>query len=606
MLTVSGSPCSTPEGLSETDSWRLYSIGLKELQSAYYYLLAEVQTFLENAPPSRATSPNVFSLVRPRSRLRSNTSPPTKISSNAQGPSLEHKHVAATLHAITVKYRISWECAELLIELGGGAPSATSPPASAPSSSLSAPTMSMQAELDRRKNRERAVTLSGEESKAPPVPLISNATSSTSTSTPGPPTASWRASTGRHDLSQRQLVLLRDMLSSGELPLDDDPLVEENLNRNWRWGDAMNSTVTLPSEESGSRGVDHGESGKKKRRGGRMGLTGLRDMLRMLKWSHSEQVTTSHVPSLPAVASTASLSTESSHYSHHYPHGQLVAGGARRASKTSTGPESIRSMKDVPVSPPYSGPPLNHKSSPRRPSLASIFRLGQKSKGGASSSAGESSQDSRSDVRSASRGSNTTGEEDWDRIDAAIDLDTAAHALGIEGPATIKGRKGRMSSFLSEHPAGHALGPTQRPVTPRHGQETTQALRLQAEASPRSIRPMRSTRLSNVEEVDDGERLVPSEGKAKNRVSLPRTSPHRPPSAGQIPGGNRTGSVRSAPPQPVDDPHGLPEIKLSMTPENIKPLLENAKEVHVRCHECIRELHVLLDAMPTGVAFASS
>lgn len=588
-----------------TDYWCVYSIGLRELQSIYHQLLAEVQTTLENAPPSRATSPNVFTLVRPRSRLRSNTSPPNNTSSNSPGSFSEHKHIATNFHAIIVKYKISWECAELLIELGGGTPSAVSPE-SGPSSSLSAPTVSMQAELDRRKNRERAVTLSGEESKAPVAGLISSAAPS-STSTSGPPNASWWASTGRHDLSQRQLVLLRDMLNSGELPPDDAPLLEENVNRNWRWGDAMSSTVTLPSEESGSRGADQGESRKKKRRGGRMGLTGLRDMLRMLKRGHSEQAPTSPVPAISAVPSTASLSTESSHYSHHYPHGQLEAGGAYRAPKTSTGPESVRSTKDMPASSPYSGPPPNHKSSPRRPSLASIFRLGQRNKGGASSSAGESSQDSRSDVRSASRGSNMTGEEDdWDRIEPAIDLNSAGRALGIEGTATIKGRKGWVSPYLSEQPPGHALGPTRRPVTPRHGQDAKQALRLEVEASPRSIRPMRSTRLSNVEEVEDGPRPVTSEGKARNRVSLPRTIPHRPPSRGQMPGSSRTGSVRSAPPQPVDDLHALPDIKLSMTPENIKPLLENAKEVHVRCHECIRELHALLDAMPAGVLPAST
>ncbi|KAF8552674.1 hypothetical protein OG21DRAFT_1604557 [Imleria badia] len=578
---------------------------LKELQSTYHHMLAEVQTFLESAPPSRATSPNVLSLVRPRSRLRSYTSPPTSTSSSSQNTFAEHKQIAATLQAITVKYKISWECAELLIELGGGAPTPSSPPASGPSSSFSAPTVLMQAELDRRKNRERAITLSGEESKPPP--LVSNATPSTSTF--GPPNASWRASTGRHDLSQRQLVLLRDMLHSAELPPDDGPTLEENVNRNWRWGDAMSSTVTLPSEESGSRGANHGEGTKKKRRGGRMGLAGLRDMLRMLKRSYSEQAATPPVPALPGVASTASLNTESSHYSHHYPHGQVAAGVVHRVSKTSTGPESVCCTTGTPVNSPYSGPPLNHKASPRRPSLASIFRLGQKTKATVSSSTGESSQDSRSDVRSASRGSNMTGdEEDWDRIEVPIDLDTAARALGIEGTATIKGRKGLMSPFLSEYPPGHT-GPTLRPVTPRRGQEVTQALRLEVEASPRSIRPMRSTRLSNVEEVEDGER-PPLGAKAKKRVSL------RPPSRGggaqmpvPVPGSSRTGSVRSAPPQPlaIDDPaHGLPEIKLSMTPENIKPLLENAKEVHVRCYDCLRELRALLDVAPAVVLPAST
>lgn len=449
--------------------------------------------------------------------------------------------------------------------------------------------MSMQAELDRLKNRERAITLSGEDSKPPAVSLVSGAMASPAMSSP--PSASWQASTGRHDLSQRQLVLLRDMLHSGEHPHDDVPSLEENVNRNWRWGDAMSSTVTLPSEESGSRGADHGE-GTKKRRGGRMGLTGLRDMLRMLKRSHSEQVAAP--PVLPVGPSTASLSTESSHYSHHYPHGQLGADDVHRVLKTSTGPESIRSTKDTPVNSPYSGPPLNHKPSPRRPSLASIFRIGQRNKGGAPSSAGESSQDSRSDVRSASRGSNMTGDEDWDRVESAIDLDTAARTLGIEGTATIKGRKARMTPFLSEN-HGHASGSTHRPVTPRRVQDSAQVLRMEVEASPRSIRPMRSTRLSNVEEVEDGQQRDRSDAKVRNRVSLPRTSPLRPPSRGAMLAGNRTGSVRSAPPQPLEDPHAVPEIKLSMTPENIKPLLESAKEVHVRCHECIRELRALLD-----------
>ncbi|KIK93399.1 hypothetical protein PAXRUDRAFT_516961 [Paxillus rubicundulus Ve08.2h10] len=579
---------------------------LKELQSTYHHLIAEVHTFLESAPPSRATSPTVLNLVRPRSRLRSHTSPPTNPSASSSGSFAEYKHLAASLYAITSRYKISWECAELLIELGGGTHSPVSPPlpSSGPSSSVSAPTMSMQADIDRRKSRERAVTLSGEDSKVPPVPVIGASTGSTPA--PGPSSASWRASTGRHDLSQRQLVLLRDMLNNGEVPPDNAHAPEDStmmVNRNWRWGDAMSSTVTLPSEESGSRGADTGET-KKKRRGGRMGMSGLRDMLRMLKRSHSEQSVPPPVPSLPiGPSSTASLSTESSigsqsqHYYPH-PHAQLAAGtGARRGSKTSTGPESVRAAREVVANSPYGGPPLNHKASPRRPSLASIFRLGQKNKGATSSSTGESSQDSRSDVRSASRGSNMSGEEDWDRIDSAIDLDSAARALGIEGNTTIKGRKGRLSPFLSEHRT-QAQGHGPRPVTPKRGPDVAHTIRVEVEASPRSIRPMRSTRLSNVEEVEDGERQLRSQLRTKNRVSLPRTSPHRPPSRGQMMNSGKTGSVRSAPPQPLDDGYALPDIKLSMTPDNIKPLLENAREVHSRCNECLRELRTLLDAVP--------
>ena len=101
------------------------------------------------------------------------------------------------------KYKISWECAELLIELGGGPPAPVSQP---------------------------------------------------------------NASTGRNDLSQRQLWHLRDMLNKS----DSSPTMLANLqipeegtavNRTWRWGEATSSTITLPSEESG-----HNSSSAKKRR----------------------------------------------------------------------------------------------------------------------------------------------------------------------------------------------------------------------------------------------------------------------------------------------------------------------------------------------------
>ena len=39
-------------------------------------------------------------------------------------------------------------------------------------------------------------------------------------------------------------------------------------------------------------------------------------------------------------------------------------------------------------------------------------------------------------------------------------------------------------------------------------------------------------------------------------------------------------------------PQPPPELKLAMAPENIKPLVENAKGVHVRLVECIAEIRV--------------
>ena len=39
----------------------------------------------------------------------------------------------------------------------------------------------------------------------------------------------------------------------------------------------------------------------------------------------------------------------------------------------------------------------------------------------------------------------------------------------------------------------------------------------------------------------------------------------------------------------------VPDIKLSMTPENIGPPLENAKEVHMHFNDCIKDMRALLD-----------
>jgi len=74
---------------------------------------------------------------------------------------------------------------------------------------------------------------------------------------------SWRTSTGRHDLSQRQLVPLREMSNNAKAMADVTPegmqaeveeLIAPNVNMEWRWGDAGNSTVTLPEEAGQQRG----------------------------------------------------------------------------------------------------------------------------------------------------------------------------------------------------------------------------------------------------------------------------------------------------------------------------------------------------------------
>jgi serine/arginine repetitive matrix protein 2 len=101
--------------------------------------------------------------------------------------------------------------------------------------------------VGKKRSRERAITLAGDEAK--PTPSTSSIPAALSAPSSSMPTAasnvnnSWRASTGRHDLSQRQLVLLREMLNDANAMADVTPedmeaemeeLVAPNANKEWR------------------------------------------------------------------------------------------------------------------------------------------------------------------------------------------------------------------------------------------------------------------------------------------------------------------------------------------------------------------------------------
>lgn len=611
------------------------SIVLKQQQETHRDLVLQMQQKLDaqaqlaQQPAARAVSPSFFNLTKPKTRARSNTNP-------GNHPGARYKELAAAFYSINSKYRISWECAELLVDLADGT-SGTG----GPSSSVSAPVgLSTGGE---KRGRERAITLAGDESKPPtPTPGMSSSMIATSNSAPsaGPPPASppaWRASTGRHDLSHRQLVLLREMLNNAEAVLSADgggvpltvleestPSSADNLqvNKDWRWGDPMSSTVTLPSEEQS------GESSKKKRRMSKLvGMTGLRDMLRALKRNHSE--VTANKEQLPplspmahnhAMLSTASLSTDTSYdrssASHNLPKPTAHPQQQRRRAKTSAGPEIVakagkererdREPRDQSPSR-YVIQSLNVKSSPRRPSLASIFRLGSKKTTPPSTSVtdlstngsdGNYTESSRPGTRLGSNpqsSAESTFEEDWDRIDSASDLDAAAKALGVnlgsgsdgkDGGSTVRIKKGKSPYLQYQAPSSSSQLP--RPSTPRRSASGSQ-LSLWAESPSKSKSRIhhqatpRAPRLSNVDESVEGVKLKEQERERKRSSSR---------ASGKI---QKSGSVRSMPPQQV-----FPESRLAMTPENIKPLLENAKEVHARLGDCIMEIRRLLDSDGLG------
>ncbi len=621
----------------------LLSTGLKELQSVYQFLAVEAQTTLlerSRHHPTRATSPTFFNLPRPRSRARSNTSPNPSIE-----PTGPQKQFAAAFFHLDHKYKVSWECAELLIELGGGSPAPTSQPNSSLSPSAQQ-SMQYGDSISGRKSRERAITLAGDEA-TPPFSMAFSGPSVTS------PPAEWRASTGRNDLSQRQLWLLRDMLNKS----DSSPTMLANLqipeegtavNRNWRWGEATSSTITLPSEESGRN-----SSSAKKRRYSRIGMSGLRDMLRSL--TRGQQPTSyPPVPFRPPSSASTSASSicddQSVGHSHSQGQGHPVISSSTGRDPEDTPPPVARAS-----SPFGTSPSLTHKS-PRRPSIASIFRFAQKAKptsparcdskprilhsySSGSDLGGSSSRSRNGGWTVDGNGDEEEEDGDWDHIDSAKDLDldvASASALGLRDVngstiATVRGRRSKQRQH-QQHPYQPEKGTisnasqsssslwTESPSTGSRSQVSLAATAtMTVTRSPPVATPplpqtctvtpstyLRPTRLSNVEEMAEAqldndqvhthEQTTRAKSKDKGKGKSPRrTSSRR---------GRLTGSVRSAPP-PTPAPAPLPlqdgdgSLGLSLTPETIRPLLENAREVHVRCTECVDELRALLAARPS-------
>ena len=748
---------------------------LKDLQNTHDTLVVEVQTLLdthvhlrqrvqqpqpvERSLPPTASFPKFFTRLksRPKTRARSNTvgfttsdspnvdSAPFDVTVTASQEA--YNRFVEAFWSINYKYKVSWECAELLIELGSGSVGAdgdgvgvVSAPTSAATTSVSAPAIQQhltgtgEGTIFNLKGRERAITLAGDESKQsttpplsptahyepenycqslPPSAIVSTGSNSMSvgvetcdaTSNGGPPltspltsqsSTSWRASTGRHDLSQRQLVLLREMMSNngdasivgafdneGGLhppPANFPILAEEGVelrpsmypspysqfvNRDWKWGDARNSTISFSESGIGAEGV--GGDGKmdkeKRRRSVKLGMGGIRDMLRSLKKGHklglqqtensnpgevqSTQQCNHHVdgrfPAAVALAqptnSTTSLSTKSSIGSKSV-HNQAqvhqqqnpisrIPSQIQRRGRSSTGPESMRSNK---------GP------SPINPSFFTAPKHGK--------STGEE-------------------EEDWDRMDLSSDLDAAAiKALGIadgtfDGSATVRGRgrgkakadekKPGVSPYLQNqsshendqhHPpplpassSSTGLGNffTRHSIMPKRSFSASQLSIFGGAGSDGQLQhppnvPSRLSRHSNYEQkAANNER--PASFRIPSSKSVPITTQSKLPSSSNTPGSSRpsssrstkfpnakTGSVRSMLPhlvpsslvatglqgQPSSSLSSLPDPKLGMmmTPENIKPLLENAKEVHVKLHECIVEIRALIDSGAAAIGQA--
>jgi hypothetical protein len=577
------------------------------------------------ALPSRPTSPTNFFAPRRRSRSNATTMP----------PSAQIRTITTSMTELQSKFAITWECAQLLIELGGGTtvPSISKVQSKSSLASKVFPTSnSAPPEMNSigRRGRERAITLGGDEQK-PALPE----TEPKSNTMPATPRHSgdWSDTSGKDDLNSRQLLLLREMLNHPDADgapqsvLERLRVMDSQVNRDWSWGGPMGSTVMLPlsdgSPHNHRTATPSDKSPTKKRRAGRLGMSAVRDMLRSFKRSVTEANQNHHQRSPHPLSSESFV-------------GLTDRPAPRRRAKTNTGPQGSDLGRESPVPhsrrdprSPYNTVNSSVHKSPRRPSLASIFRFAHKSKSNANSgnSTDRSSVRNRPDAPSSSgTGSQATMEdEDWDRVDdSTSDLDfhsprsARSTSGGTDASSTLRAKRANQGQ-LEKSPCltfQDKLPP--EPFTPRRGGPPG------PEASRSSIWEgtwSRGTKLSNVEEIAEGITPV-KRGPTKQSSRVFGLSPNpslkrhlsdaKQPQQQQQPirmngkrlsgvplvqHGGKTGSVRSTLPQRIEHAEGLPDPKLAMSPENIKPLLDSAREVLLRCTECVAEVRTFRTAL---------
>lgn len=514
------------------------------------------------------------------------------------------------LKRIDDQYALWWECAELLVELGGGKQDMGAELSASTSQTIAPP-------QPPPRERERAITLAG--GSAAPTPTDAF-----------PP---WRSSEGKAGLSQRQLALLKEMLTTPDpstLALPDypplrrevttvgGPLQHSQLRRPFH---PASSCITLPESTTSSsaprsRGnpstsdfthapISPKPSEGKLRRASRAGFMSIKDILRTLKKAAPPP------PPVPAMDVTMSQTARSGEKDGLPPPPSAQVAGQKRPAKSSTGAHSANGDENrMPPPPPASqqarpfASQANRKS-PRRPSLASLFRLG----GGAGSRRKSNARNAPPlpGNSSSAAETNTTTEDDmsdWDRMDSASDIDIPMAADDkAANQATVKGKK----SLIPRSPPPQV--PQPYPILPSASHSS-----LSLRDSPLK----RPARLPTAITEEAG-RTPPAKGRSASH------SNSRPPSRGprvrQITNSSLPPlpfssllehSTKSTPgetnfqrsPRPSMDldqpikPDPMPvttaaDVRLALTPENIRPLLECSREVSARLSDCVTELRNL-------------
>jgi len=439
---------------------------LRRFQSQYEELIRD----LRNRAPSRPGSPIQYHLPRPPSR-NGRTSAADQATNRA-------------LRSIEIQYRNWWEAADVLINLGGAPPDV-------PSSNDPSPTIN-----DR---------LDGSH--------FAGAT----------PPSKWQSSTGKQDLSERQLVILSEMLDAPDIIT---PGLPEHSSTSLARQYPAGSTATLPSDDVASpKSSDHEK--KKSHR-----LLGFKSIFRGFGRHRDDDSKRqpSNSTTLTTQSSTSELSSSEAIAQLPRP-----ANGAQLHSPFLQPQIEQIDLRRHPNSPYGTGTGTELPSkSPRRPSLASIFRVGHKAKP-------DPSHGSRARVVEDDQ----EADADWDHMNN--DSPVLRKRQNANDARTPRRQPSHTPVRRQRSATTHVMGSSQVSLQ-------SQALRIASEQMPQAYRRPKSSR-SNLKE------------------------------------GFSPGSVRSVPPGTFQLPNG--ELRLVVTPENIPPLLSYARKVSSELDKCLNEVRRL-------------
>ncbi|KAG9053585.1 hypothetical protein FS842_007775 [Serendipita sp. 407] len=341
----------------------------------------------------------------------------------------------AALAELNAHYAIWWECADLLIELGGAAPAAA---AGTPVRSPTMPTL-RRPEANESQSTPRASQRQSKTTNATP-----NVASITSTD-PTSASRERRGSTGQQDLSIRQVQLLKDMLSTPD-PNDLASNIDARLNREAPFsvlspvishgGSTVRTQATIPTIDSqASEDAIASAAEKEKKRGRRVsalaGKLGVKDILAGLKWAkekalqRSRQTKSAEATTPPEVTGDAQRTDSSTRRSK-----ENIASASQVTLDLQ--PAASKTSLAVADAPQVNDPPSPYKRSRRR-SLASIFKFGNAS---TTQTVDQSSTRSKSriDLTSPTFPSEHNGavwdqnqgdhghESDWDQLNSPSDV----------------------------------------------------------------------------------------------------------------------------------------------------------------------------------------